>query len=121
MSFAYFPWGILIFLGVRLLLRGEKEKTKSCFNGNLKPYYPNKPIQYFVNGKCIEKPHHLYYLEKLDLINCNTISDQTIMDTAKTKIINEMKQSDQINTSTLEILAARDYLLDQWCYVVWKN
>lgn len=120
-SSTYFPWGILIYLGIKYLLKGEKKESSSIAQDSIKPIYTKKTIQYLVNGNCIGMSHLQYYLEKLDLDNCERISFHTIMDSAKKKIIKEMEQNNMDHTNTLELLAARDYLLDQWCYVTFEN
>lgn len=120
-SSTYFPWGILIYLGIKYLLKGEKKESSSMAKDSITPIYTKKTIQYLVNGKFIGISHHQYYLEKLDLVNCERISYNAILDSAQKKIIKEMEQNNKDNSNLLELLAARDYLVDQWCYVIFEN
>lgn len=81
-----------------------------------------KDIQYIVNEKEIDLPHHIYYLQVLNLYCRGAINDELI----KNESLLLLEQAGGIQNEILvsdinEIKAARSFLLDQWNYFTWMN
>ena len=81
-----------------------------------------KHIQYLVNEKEIDVPHHIYYKQMLDLYGKNDITDSRIREESSRKLEEIANYIDKLPVVDVrDVKAARSFLLDQWAYFVRLN
>ena len=121
------PWGLLLVIGIRWLIAAAKDsqdlkQQNTVQNRAAESSRPEKNIIYVSNGYVLCNPHHIHYLTTLGLDpRRGGINERSIKIAARQKLRELNKKTGFKHEKTEDIKAAREFLLDQWNYVISTN